>query len=36
VVSGINVLPVKSMLQVIDLFNKGNGIAPVKLGRRKS
>src|SRR3954466_1088230 len=31
VVSGINVLPVKSMLQVINLFNKGNGISPVKL-----
>ena len=31
VVSGINVLPVKSMLQVINLFNKGNGITPVKL-----
>src|SRR3954469_4121570 len=31
VVSGINILPVKSMLQVINLFNKGNGISPVKL-----
>jgi magnesium chelatase family protein len=31
VVSGLNVLPVKSMLQVINLFNKGNGISPVKL-----
>jgi magnesium chelatase family protein len=31
VVSGINVLPVKSMMQVINLFNTGNGITPVKL-----
>jgi magnesium chelatase family protein len=31
VVSGINVLPVKSMMQVINLFNKGNGVTPVKL-----
>src|SRR6185369_6087225 len=31
VVSGINVLPVKSMMQVVKLFNTGNGITPVKL-----
>jgi magnesium chelatase family protein len=31
VVSGIDVLPVKSMMQVINLSNTGNGITPVKL-----
>ena len=31
VVSGIDVYPVKSMIQVINLFNTGNGITPVKL-----
>ncbi len=31
VVSGVNVYPVKSLIEVVNLLNRGNGVSPVKV-----